>query len=219
MPDPDPVAPRQRCLLDTNIFSYLLRGDTRAEPCRAYLAGRQLGVSFQTVAELRRWAIERRWGSVRRRELARRLDRVVVYLVDDALMTAWAEITARLRPAGRPITDSDAWIAATAWTLDIPLVTHNRRHFEAIDGPLVSANSGGLRQRCLGGGRSGLGPALAPGPGGQVRGDGRFLAHPRRRGKSRGNGVRASRRRRRPGVGCGRRSQKPVGTAGAVAAA
>ncbi len=108
MPDPGPGIPRQRCLLDTNIFSYLLRGDTRAEPYRAYLTGRQLGVSFQTVGELRRLAIERRWGPARRRELARQFDRVAVYLIDDALITAWAEITARLRAAGRPITDGDA---------------------------------------------------------------------------------------------------------------
>lgn len=124
----------RRCVLDTNIFSYLLRGDTRAEPYREYLADRQPGVSFQTVAELRRWAIERRWGAARQRELARQVDRVVVYLVDDELITAWAEITARLRPLGRPITDADAWIAATAWVLNVPLVTHNRRHFEAITG-------------------------------------------------------------------------------------
>jgi tRNA(fMet)-specific endonuclease VapC len=132
--DPGPTIPPRRCLLDTNVFSYVVRGDTRAEQYRAYLAGRQLGVSFQTVAELRRWAIERRWGPARHRALAGQLNRVVVYLVDDALMTAWAEITARLRRAGRPITDADAWIAATAWVLNVPLVTHNRRHFAAIDG-------------------------------------------------------------------------------------
>ena len=134
MADPDHIPPERRCLLDTNIFSYLMRGDTRAEPYRDYLADRQLGVSFQTVAELRRWAIERRWGPARHRELERQLGRVTVYLVDDALITAWAEITARLRQSGRPITDADAWIAATAWNLAVPLVTHNRRHFEAIAG-------------------------------------------------------------------------------------
>lgn len=139
MLDPAPGAP-SRCLLDTNIFSYLVRGDTRAEAYRAYLAGRRLGVSFQTVAELRRWALERRWGPARRRALERQIGRVTVYLVDDALITAWAELTARLRPLGRPITDGDAWIAATAWLLQIPLVTHNRRHFADIAGlEVVSA--------------------------------------------------------------------------------
>ena len=136
-----PTASRQRCLLDTNVFSYLMRGDTRAEPYRAYLVGRELGVSFQTVAELRRWAIERHWGPARGRELARQLDRVTVYLVDDALLTAWAEITARLRPLGRPITDGDAWIAATALVLNIPLVTHNWRQFEPIDGLEIVSRS------------------------------------------------------------------------------
>ncbi|HEX5500999.1 MAG TPA: PIN domain-containing protein [Thermomicrobiales bacterium] len=140
VPDPDPGAPPRRCLLDTNIFSYLVRGDTRAESYRAYLSGRQLGASFQTVAELRRWAIERRWGPARPRALERQLERVTIYLVDDALITAWAELTARLRLLGRPITDGDAWIAATAWIVQIPLVTHNRRHFTDITGlEIVSA--------------------------------------------------------------------------------
>jgi tRNA(fMet)-specific endonuclease VapC len=140
--DATPEISERRCVLDTNIFSYLLRGDTRAEPYREYLANRQPGVSFQTVAELRRWAIERRWGAARQRELARQIDRVVVWLVDDELITAWAEITARLRALGRPITDADAWIAATAWVLNAPLITHNRRHFEAITGlEVVSMNS------------------------------------------------------------------------------
>lgn len=129
-------------MLDTNIFSYLIRGDTRAEAYRAYLAGRQLGVSFQSVAELRRWALERRWGPARRRALERQIEQITVYLVDDALITAWAELTARLRPLGRPITDGDAGIAATAWLLQIPLATHNRRHFADITGlEVVSAVS------------------------------------------------------------------------------
>jgi tRNA(fMet)-specific endonuclease VapC len=123
-----------RCVIDTNIVSYLLRGDTRATPYREYLQGKAIGISFQTVAELRRWAITREWSMARQRELTRILDRFTTYYVDDALITTWAEITARLRSQGTPIADADAWIAATASVLDVPLVTHNRRHFEQING-------------------------------------------------------------------------------------
>jgi tRNA(fMet)-specific endonuclease VapC len=35
---------------------------------------------------------------------------------------------------GRPVDPSDAWIAATAIRYNLPLVTHNRRHFDGITG-------------------------------------------------------------------------------------
>jgi predicted nucleic acid-binding protein len=37
--------------------------------------------------------------------------------------------------------EGDAWIAATALVFDIPLVTHNRRHFDFIENlTLISEN-------------------------------------------------------------------------------
>ena len=42
---------------------------------------------------------------------------------------AWARIRADVRRIGRSIERQDAWIAAVAVTLDIPLVTHNAAHF------------------------------------------------------------------------------------------
>jgi predicted nucleic acid-binding protein len=36
--------------------------------------------------------------------------------------------------AGRPIATSDAWIAATATLLDVPLLTHNAGDFESEPG-------------------------------------------------------------------------------------
>lgn len=132
----------ERCVLDTNIVSYIMRGDTRAAPYRDYLVGKQVGISFQTVAELRRWAIERDWSPARQRTLAQQIERFTIYFVDDDVITAWAEMTARLRQQGNPITDADAWIAATASILNVPLVTHNRRHFERIRGlAIISLNS------------------------------------------------------------------------------
>jgi predicted nucleic acid-binding protein len=38
------------------------------------------------------------------------------------------------RKRGRPVAPADAWIAATALLLDVPLVTHNSSHYEGIDG-------------------------------------------------------------------------------------
>jgi predicted nucleic acid-binding protein len=89
--------------VDTGVLSYVVRGDTRAEPYRTYLAGKEIGVSFQTVAELRRWGRRHRWGPARWQELERLLAQISVYLVDDALIDAWAYVTAARDQQGRLI--------------------------------------------------------------------------------------------------------------------
>ncbi len=130
-----------RCLVDTDVLSYLVRGDSRAEFYRAYLAGKEVGISFQTVAELRRWGRTHRWGQNRWQRLQQVIAHLTVYLVDDALIDAWAYVTTVRDRQGHPIATGDAWIAATAWLQGLPLVTHNRRHFIGIKGlEVVSAS-------------------------------------------------------------------------------
>lgn len=134
-----PPSPLTRCVVDTDVLSYSLRRDTRAEPYRAYLAGKELGVSFQTVAELRRWGHTHGWGPTRWHALEQLLARLTIYLIDDTLIDGWARITADRERLGRPIATGDAWIAATAWVQGVPLVTHNQRHFTDIPGLIVIA--------------------------------------------------------------------------------
>ena len=52
-------------LLDTDVVSYVLRGDTRAFRFETLLHGRDLTISFQTVAELYRGAFQNDWGELR----------------------------------------------------------------------------------------------------------------------------------------------------------
>jgi tRNA(fMet)-specific endonuclease VapC len=42
-------------LLDTNVVSYLRKGDTRAAACASLIEGNRLVLSFMTVAELFEW--------------------------------------------------------------------------------------------------------------------------------------------------------------------
>jgi tRNA(fMet)-specific endonuclease VapC len=121
-------------LVDTNVVSYLVRRDTRAELYRPYLEGKEIAISFMTVAELRHWGLVHDWGATRRAALAGELRQYTVYYADDALCSAWAEIITAGERQGRPIATSDAWVAAPAWLAGIPLVTHNRRHFAGIAG-------------------------------------------------------------------------------------
>jgi tRNA(fMet)-specific endonuclease VapC len=43
-------------LLDTNIISFLLKADSRAQSYTPYLENHKLAISFMTVAELFQWA-------------------------------------------------------------------------------------------------------------------------------------------------------------------
>jgi tRNA(fMet)-specific endonuclease VapC len=60
-------------LVDTNVFSYIHRKDTRAELYRSHLDGKRLALSFLTVAELYRWAVERKWAQKKIDELRAKL--------------------------------------------------------------------------------------------------------------------------------------------------
>jgi tRNA(fMet)-specific endonuclease VapC len=45
----------------------------------------------------------------------------------------WAEVVETEQRKGRKINTADAWIAATAIMNNLPLVSHNRKHFEQVD--------------------------------------------------------------------------------------
>jgi len=93
------------------------------------LRGSELVLSFMSVAELRMGAISAGWGGRRRLLLERFMQGFDVTYADNDLCTVWARIRADARAAGRPISPQDAWIAATALTLDAPLATNNRRDY------------------------------------------------------------------------------------------
>jgi hypothetical protein len=54
-------------IVDTDVVLMLFKGDTRALAYRSPIAGRLLGISFMTMAELDRWSLERDWGQGRKR--------------------------------------------------------------------------------------------------------------------------------------------------------
>jgi predicted nucleic acid-binding protein len=118
-------------LVDTNVVSYLLKRDTRGMIYRPHLHRNDLFISFATVAELYRWAIRYGWKGSRRDKLRRDIVHYAILNFDDALAWRWAEV---MSIPGQPMEPGDAWVAATALRYDLPLVTHNRRHFEHLPG-------------------------------------------------------------------------------------
>jgi tRNA(fMet)-specific endonuclease VapC len=120
-------------VVDTNVISYFLKRDTRYKLYAPRVLNTEKLISFMTLAELRLWALERNWGEKRRAELEDFLaENYGIIFADDKLCEIWAQIKSNTHKTGNPIDTADDWVASVALQFDIPLVTHNRRHFENI---------------------------------------------------------------------------------------
>jgi tRNA(fMet)-specific endonuclease VapC len=119
-------------LLDTNIVSYLLKGDPRVDPYRPEVRRNELAVSCMTVAELYEAAYRQAWGERRMSRLDAALRSYVVIPSTNGISREWGRIRAERRAS--PISVDDAWIAATARAYDLELATHNPVNFRDIRG-------------------------------------------------------------------------------------
>lgn len=112
------------------MFSYLGKsGDTRGELYRPHVKDKLVVISFITVGEMYFGARKSNWDKAKLERLDKRIRSVVVAPYDIAVCETYARLKAGL-PKGRTIEDNDMWIAACAVRHSIPLVTHNRRHFD-----------------------------------------------------------------------------------------
>ena len=121
-------------IVDTDVVSFLLKEDTRAQLYLPHLRGKTLALSFMTLAELYQWAYIRNWGTRKLVRMEEQLDQYVVVPFDKELCKQWAAIAVERQRLGRPISVQDAWVAATAIQYDVPLVTHNHDDFTNIAG-------------------------------------------------------------------------------------
>lgn len=124
-------------LLDTDVFSYLLRaGDTRAEYYRALVKDKTIALSFISVGELYVWSVQRKWGQKKLADFEEKLKAAVIVPYDLELCKEYGRVVASL-PIGRNVPTNDLWIAVCAIRHSVPLLSHNRKHFEGI--PKVTA--------------------------------------------------------------------------------
>ncbi len=121
-------------VLDTDVWSFVFKRDSRAEHYRAHLEGNVLCVSFQTVAELYQWAETANWGAKRREKLQEWLRRFEVLGYDDATAQIWARIRTERDRQGHPMAAQDAWVAACALRHGYPLITHNTDDYAGVGG-------------------------------------------------------------------------------------
>lgn len=134
-PEAETLTPNDKVLLDTDVYSYLMKaGDKRGDPYRRQVEGNLVAVSFVTVGELLFGEIRKKWGPNRLEDLKQRLRTVVIVPYDYEICTTYARLKANLESRGKSVTanDNDLWIAACAVRHSIPLLSNNRRHFQAI---------------------------------------------------------------------------------------
>ena len=94
----------------------------------------EIAVTAISVAELTH-------GAHRSQRVAENLARVDVLLMtfavlpfDEASARVYGSLKAQLELAGQPLEDLDLEIASIALAQDVPLVTHNQRHFSRVPG-------------------------------------------------------------------------------------
>ena len=129
-------------LVDTDVVSFLAKGHPIGDLYKEALNGRSLAISVVTVGEIEYGMEHRRWSDLRRRQMRRILDRFTPIPADAETARLWALVRTECERKGRPIGFADAWIAATAQQLNLPLVTHNASDFESISELTVITASG-----------------------------------------------------------------------------
>ena len=121
----------RRILIDTNIYSYGLKGDN--EVVDVLRRVEEIGFSVISIGELlsgfKRGSKEEK----NRLEPGKFLDspRVVIYSVNEDTAEYYAEVLYNLRKIGRPVPTNDFWIAATAFQHGLKLFTKDA-HFKDI---------------------------------------------------------------------------------------
>ena len=113
-------------LLDTSVVSYLFRRQPQAAFYRERIRAEPVAIAFQTLEELLHGAYVANWGARRRAEMRDHLASYGVIWPNRRTVELSASLRGERRALGRALDTADAWIAATALTLDCPLASHDR---------------------------------------------------------------------------------------------
>jgi len=121
--------------LDTNIISYLLRGDKDVYDrwLHERLKGNKSIIPLVAYYEARRGLIAAK-ATARLREFEEMCNALSVDVLTLADIDTASDIYAKQKKQGKPIGDADILIAAQAVNRGYTLVTNNVKHFKGIEG-------------------------------------------------------------------------------------
>ena len=123
-------------IVDTDIFSYWFKRDSRGEAFRSYAIGRKMALAFPTVGELYYWSLKYDWGETRFNQFEQ-LIKEYLFLPSDGEVCrkfAWVRFQKTQDKHIEPIGSNDYWIAACALRYNYPILTNNYEHFSRIKG-------------------------------------------------------------------------------------
>ena len=123
----------KRLLIDTNIYSYALKGDPEVVSILRKVS--LIGISVVSIGELLSGFKGGNKIAENREELEIFLDspRVQVYQIDDETAEYYSEVLNNLKKIGKPVPTNDIWIAATAFQHGLKLFSKDK-HFQNIPG-------------------------------------------------------------------------------------
>jgi tRNA(fMet)-specific endonuclease VapC len=128
----------KRILIDTNIYSYALRGDQTVISILQKVE--VIGLSSISIGELFSGFKGGSREKKNREELDLFLDspRVQLFYVDEVTADYYAEVLNNLREIGKPIPTNDIWIAACAFQYGLKLYSMDA-HFKSVKGLMLLA--------------------------------------------------------------------------------
>lgn len=123
-----------RYLLDTDSAVAWLRRNQAVRQRVAAVGPAALALSIVTVAELRYGAACSAQAAANHQAIDGFLSGITVVGLDPAIARQFGDVKAALRTQGQLLEDADLFIAASALTYQLILVTNNTQHFARIPG-------------------------------------------------------------------------------------
>ena len=111
---------------DSDVVSYMYKRVPLGDAYSDLIGVRRTGITLLSVAESRVGVVYANWGNRRIASLHAFLSRFFVLEANTEIADVCGGLLGRCKQIGLAISWPDAWSAATALWLDVPLVTHDR---------------------------------------------------------------------------------------------
>lgn len=120
-------------VVDTDVASFIFKEDERGAAYSELIGESRTGITLLSIAELRAGVVRKNWGPRKIASLDVFLSRFLLIETSLEIASISGGVRACCEQVGRAVSWPDAWIAATALWLDVPLVAHDR-DLEGIPG-------------------------------------------------------------------------------------